>query len=212
MEPASRTDRTLKAIIVWVGALITYFSVPNLLVLGTNRMPYTTLDDIIPFLPWTLIIYVTLYFQVWIVFLCARNRIILKKLFLVYMIATAFMTVVYWTFPTIHEYRPSLDGLSLFGFERIVQILRGFDVNGNQFPSGHAVYSLIGPIFYLAMGYKKRGWLLVVWSILLALSAITTKQHNAIDILISWPFAFLGGWLFGKSALRELKRFGSKPV
>lgn len=212
MEFAGFGDRLLRAIIFWAAAALTYFLMPHLTFFGTNYMPYTTLDDAIPFLPWTSLIYFTLYPQVFVAFALAGNRLILNKLFLVYMIAMGLLAFGYWLFPTVHEYRPNLDGLSLYGFERVVQWLRSLDVSGNQFPSGHAIYSMIGPVFYLAMGHSKSGFFLLLWSILLALSAITTKQHNAMDVFFSWPLAILLGLIFGKIVLKSFKRFGPKQA
>jgi hypothetical protein len=57
-----------------------------------------------------------------------------------------------------------------------------FDSGNNTFPSQHINLSALCGLVLLHSGYKRSGKLLLLWSVLIAASTLTTKQHFQIDI------------------------------
>jgi membrane-associated phospholipid phosphatase len=200
------------ALLFWLLAGATYFIIPYLAFFKPSVMPYMTLDEIIPFWPWTALIYFTLYLQVFVVFFSAPYERILKKLFWAYMAAMGILSGFYLLLPSTHNFPASHLSPPLDCFDDLVVWLRRIDFVTNQFPSGHVIYSLSGPIFYLAIGRYKTGLPLLIWGIIISVSALTVKQHNAVDALAALPIAILIGLIFGRIAFKSLKRFGPKPL
>jgi hypothetical protein len=57
-----------------------------------------------------------------------------------------------------------------------------FDSGNNTFPSQHVNLSILCGLILLRGGYRRSGKLMLLWSILIAASTLTTKQHFQIDI------------------------------
>ena len=84
-----------------------------------------------------------------------------------------------------------------------MEFIRYIDVPTNALPSGHVVYSMMGPIFllkYSQEGTRKRDIRLFIIGSLIALSTLTTKQHHFPDLFTGLALAWLIGTCFGANA------------
>lgn len=194
-------EKFLAIIVFWIMAAVTYFATPKLIFFKPDVMPFVRLDYVIPFWSWTVLIYLTLYAQVTLVFLTVKNRIILRNLFWAYMISGLILAGFYLLIPTTHNYPPPVHHCKNY-LDEVVLWLRRADVAANQFPSGHALFSMLGPFFLLSAGRYRKGLLFLIWGILVALSTLTVKQHNVVDVVAGVFFAFAFGYLFGESCPR----------
>ncbi len=197
----------LLAVIFWLIAGVTYFISPHLIFLEPTEMPYTTIDKMIPFWPFAILIYGSLYFEIFFMFLVIRERKILWYFFSTYMIAGAILTAFYIFLPTIHKI-PSPVGESANFLEYLVVLLRNIDISANQLPSGHAFYSMTGAFFLLELGNKKLGWFFFFWGFAICLSALLVKQHSIVDVGVGILFASVLGNRRGNKAFWSMKRFG----
>lgn len=136
----------------------------------------------IPFIPWTIIPYLTSgIFFISIFFFCKNNEqlvTLFKRLLLVIITAGIF----YFLFPLKYSFIKSDATNALFRF--LFQFIKNVDSPYNQAPSLHIAFAFI---FWTVFRDFKKKWrnLFAIWLVLLGLSTLTTYQHHLMDVLTS---------------------------
>lgn len=133
----------------------------------------------IPFIPWSIIPYMTSGIFFCLVFFLCKNKEQLKNLVQRMLFVTLAAGLCFILFPLKFSLpKPEIDNTFLrYSF----QFLKTFDSPFNQSPSLHIAYAFI---FWTVFGRLKRGRIfLMVWLILLGISTLTTYQHHVIDIV-----------------------------
>ncbi len=177
--------------ILWVGIIVCLFityALVGILPLDRQILPFIWGEDCIPFLPWTFIIYLSLFIQYFVVI----RRIPQKALgILVYRflwmmgIALLFFIVAPIEYPRY-----------LYPGNGFVNLFRMIDASGNCFPSLHVVETLFlaacYSFFEKNIFYRVGMWL---WAVVIIFSVLTTKQHYLVDIIggvvLVVPFIFI---------------------
>lgn len=195
-------EKVWAVVIFWIMAAATYILIPKILLYDADTTPFYHIDHAIPLVSWTIAIYLSLYVEVVLIFFCVRNRLVLRNLFWAYMIGGLLLGLFYFLMPTTHNYPPPVSECRNC-FDRAVVWLRATDIAANQFPSGHAFFSLLGPFLMLSAGRYRRGIFFIVWGSLIAISTLTVKQHNFVDMVAGGLFAMAFGYLFGESCPKE---------
>lgn len=195
-------EKLVALIVFWVMAGTTYIFIPRVLLFQAETTPFHQLDRIIPFLSWTIVIYLTLYPQVILIFFSTRNRLVLRNLFWAYMIGGLLLSFFYFFLPTTHNYPPPVTHCRSW-FDGWALWLRATDVAANQFPSGHAFFSLLGPFLLLSAGRYRKAIPFLIWGVLISASTLTVKQHNLIDMVAGGLFAWAFGYMFGMSCPKK---------
>jgi membrane-associated phospholipid phosphatase len=149
-------------------------------------LPLTELEQRIPFLPWTVWIYWSGILMIPSVFWMNRCIVSLNKHLYSFLVtvflACAFFAVYPTTYPReLYPLPAGLDPYTLAAFE----FLRRMDSPANCLPSLHvALPFVIAPGFLEDRLYHPWPFLLIFsWSVLLAASTLTTKQHYLWDVL-----------------------------
>ncbi|TZG00075.1 phosphatase (plasmid) [Chryseobacterium panacisoli] len=162
----------------------------------------TTLDEIpsfvfgfekyIPFIPWSIIPYMTSGIFFCSVFLFCQNKEQLKILTQRMLFVTIIAGVCFLLFPLKFSLpKPEINS-SFPGYS--FRFLKAFDSPFNQAPSLHIAYAFI---FWSVFRNLKRGrTLLLFWLILLGISTLTTYQHHCIDIITGSILAHLSFIIF----------------
>lgn len=137
----------------------------------------TPLDDLIPFLPWTILIYLSyagpMIATAW--YVDARE---FRKLTGALLLANGICYVGFALF-TAHIDRPALETIDPW-VRPIFAWLRGNDGAGNTFPSTHvAVTTLLA----LRLARRPRPWLWIGWAVAIDLSTLLVKQHFVVDVI-----------------------------
>lgn len=208
-EPANFRQKARALIIFWFIAAATYFIIPKILFITPVMMPYMPMEEGIPFLSWSVLIYLTLYFQVSLMFLLVKERLLLGGLFWAYMFCGGVLSAFYFFFPTVHNF-PAPVNCCQNWTDSMVVWLRSTDIAANQFPSGHTLFCMVGPAFLLATGQRKLGWAFFSWGLLISISTLTVKQHNALDVIFGILLALYIGYVFGRSCLKH--RLGDSKI
>ncbi|MGL6128073.1 phosphatase PAP2 family protein [Chryseobacterium artocarpi] len=133
----------------------------------------------IPFIPWTIIPYMTSGIFFCLVFFLCKGKEQLKVLTQRMLFVTIIAGICFLLFPLKFSLPKPETGNIVFGYS--FQFLKTFDSPFNQAPSLHIAYAFI---FWTVIRTLKKGRIfLMIWLILLGVSTLTTYQHHFIDII-----------------------------
>lgn len=161
---------------------------------AVTTMPLTALDHLIPFLPFTLPLYLSLWAYVSLApaFLIRRDELIS------YGAATAVLSViglgVFYFWPTAVP-PADIDWSQHPSF----LFLKNVDSAGNACPSLHVAFATFTGLWFARLGREMRGgpWLHganFLWCLGIIVSTVTTRQHVVLDAMAG---IVLGGAVAG---------------
>lgn len=133
----------------------------------------------IPFVPWTIVPYLSILGFFGLSFFVGRDRKALDRHMAALMIDLLISIVCYALFPLRFMFqRPELDGV----FGLLFQLLSATDLPYNRAPSLHISVLVILWVRFapLLAGWKRLA--LDGWFALIGLSVLTTYQHHSIDV------------------------------
>lgn len=157
----------------------------------------------IPLLPWTIIPYWSIDLFYGLSLLLCWNKFELKQQVFRLFTAQLISVICFIVYPLKFSLeRPELHGFFALWFD----VLMGFDQPFNQAPSLHIVLLIILWDFYRrhTKGFWKYG--VDIWSLLIAISVLTTWQHHFIDVPTGVLVGALCLWLFPVSVRSPLKQ------
>jgi membrane-associated phospholipid phosphatase len=200
----------------WVGAIGAIIAA--LMYIGSNRfhlfepqlLTYTSLDQAIPFVPWTFWIYASEYLFFFAIYLSLKSEHTMNRyIYSFFTLQTVSVLIfIFWPttfprddFPLIRE---TMDALTFAGFSA----LRATDSPASCAPSLHVSSVYLSSMMLLYEGQKHSRTLFKIffgWATLIALSTLTTKQHYIIDLVTGFGMAVLVLSLFKSIQFRESK-------
>ncbi|MFY7928985.1 MAG: phosphatase PAP2 family protein [Oligoflexus sp.] len=144
-----------------------------------SLLPLTPLDQEVPFLPWSIVIYLSDYLFILLLVHHLDSSERLSRASYALGLGAILTFAVFILFPTVfpRELR-SMDPLWLPFF----QLLYGIDSPSNCFPSLHVSMTLLGVGFFQTRT-RIGSWGMRIWAFAICVSTLTTKQHYAIDVL-----------------------------
>lgn len=154
----------------------------------------------IPFIPWTIIPYMTSGLFFCLVFFLCTGKEQLKVLIQRILFVTVIAGIGFLLFPLKFSLPKPEVGNHILGYS--FQFLKTFDSPFNQAPSLHIAYAFI---FWSVIRDVRKGRLfLMIWLILLGISTLTTYQHHCIDIVTGSILAHISFIIFpfGKNDFR----------
>ncbi len=175
------------------------------LVYNFNAWYTSTLDNVpsfvfsfekyIPFIPWTIIPYLTSgFFFVTVFFFCKNNDQLItlfKRLLFIIIVAGIF----YFLFPLKFSLlKPDTNNALL---QLLFQFIKNVDSPYNQAPSLHIAFAFI--FWTVFRNFKKRRNLFAIWLGFLGLSTLTTYQHHLIDVLTGAILAHISFIIFPRN-------------
>lgn len=194
---------------MWLPLILTLFC--NFLAYNGTRI-FTTdkfhynltnkLDELIPFLPWTVVIYLGCYLF-WIVnyiFGCRMERETTFRFFCADLFAKLICLLCYVLFPTTNI-RPVIEDSHICS--QLMGMVYRIDAADNLFPSIHCLTSWFS---FIAV---RRNDAIPKWyrftsltiAVMICISTLTTKQHVLIDVIGGVLLAELSYWFVKKSGL-----------
>lgn len=158
----------------------------------------------IPFLPWTIVPYLSInIFYAVSPFIC-RTRLELDRHALRLLTAQIAGAAIFLLFPLHFAFeRPQAGGLPGALFD----LLAVFDKPFNQAPSLHIALLVILWERYAAHTGGAMRWLLHGWFALIGVSVLTTYQHHVIDVPTGMLLGFLCLWLWPEAGAPPLAGF-----
>lgn len=177
------------------------------------ELTLTSVDQAIPFLPWTIWLYGTVTMASLLAWLQVPDRLAVGRLFFTLVLASVVCWAFFLVWPTTyprHLYPlPNVDSATIREFAD----LRAADSPTNCFPSLHV--ALAWGLALTWVGYLKKPWskpLPIVWAVAVSGCTLTTKQHFVVDV----PAGLLvgvGAWAVVHRTLRAdapLSRFWTR--
>ena len=160
--------------------LVILFLIPYLIVnhlpITRTTLPFLFHENLIPFLPWTFVIYFSAFIQELIIIRCIPKPLLLKTVW-VGLVTLACGLIIFILFPTRYprELYPS-DNI-------LINLFRMIDSPANCFPSLHVTgFILFSTCFSLLKKPIILNVLIWLWTIIVIISVLTTKQHYVLDI------------------------------
>jgi membrane-associated phospholipid phosphatase len=175
------------------------YLIVNYLPLQRTIAPYLFDEQYIPFLPWTLGVYLSAFVLAAIVIRRIPPPLLPRFVFLVFIMASigfAFFVLFPLQYP-----RFSYSSGGLFGiFWRI-------DGPGNCFPSLHVAMVVLMSVCYTQLEKSLvRRSLMWLWALVIIISVLTTKQHYVMDViggaLLAIPFGLILNSHFQKAHMQ----------
>jgi membrane-associated phospholipid phosphatase len=176
-------------VILFFIAYILYFTTNHYPAFPPKLLPMTFIDEWVPFLPWSVIIYVSEYLYFVVIYLTIRDFENLNKYFYSFFCTQALSCAVFYFFPTIYprENFPIPSELPE-GLRLLWTWLRTQDAATNCFPSLHVSTVYLSAFLFRDEQQEKYPFFLT-WGTLIALSTLPTKQHYLIDVVAGYVLA-----------------------
>lgn len=168
---------------------IVYFSANHWPLSEPRELPLTALDTSTPFVPSTVFMYVSDYILVFAAFMSLHKRENVMRFVEVFLSCVVIAGAVHWLYPTRYprEAFPvpaETDALSRLA----LSVLYFFDTPNSCLPSLHVGTATVSSLL-VWRERKPLAIALFVWSLGVAASTLTAKQHYAIDIIAGWLLA-----------------------
>ena len=163
--------------------------------------PVTSIDLAIPFMAWTVVIYLSLFYLFYPLPLISmpnsqrgRNEalILSQSMILLFVISNTWFVL----FPAeVHLRTQAVDGADTMHpfFLSMYEGLWSIDEPYSAWPSLHVSSALLFTLFAIRWwkDWPVRQWAIGIWWVLMSLSILTTKQHFILDLitgmLVMWP-------------------------
>ncbi len=165
-----------------------------------------SLDNMIPFLSWTVIIYF-IAFPFWGAnyYLCANQDPLERdRFFCADILSKVFCLIIFLILPTTNVRPDITNGEGFFNY--IMKFLYWIDTPQNLFPSIHCIASWL-----CFIGLRKRKdipfiykFITLVIAVSICISTLTTKQHVIVDVFSGIFLAELCYFLSGFSVIRNV--------
>ncbi len=192
----SHENKYKMAILLFITATFLYLASNHFHFTTPVYLTLSTLENSIPFLPYTIWIYLSEYILFGVIFFLCRDTENLNWCFYAFLFMQLTSVLIFCLWPTIYprELFPipeDTDCITYFIFDS----LRRTDTAASCFPSLH-VSSVYLSIFIFLKEQRNKLPFFLIWSTAIALSTLTTKQHYLADIVAGLIMAVLSFCIF----------------
>lgn len=173
-----------------------YFITNHYPIFTPRELPMFGMDRAIPFVPWTVLVYVSEYFFFTVVYLVVRDMENLNKYIYSFFFTQGFSCLIFFFWPTIFPrelYPVPTDVNPVVGF--VFNALRQGDAATNCFPSLHVSTVYLSAYIFRDEQPEKFPFFFT-WATLIALSTLPTKQHYVVDIVAGFILSVAAYMIF----------------
>lgn len=162
---------------------IAYFHILRSPIFPVTVMPLTALDHLIPFDPWWLLPYVSLWVYVSLAPSILSDRTELVDFALASVALSVVGLTIFLLWPTVVP--PSSASWEQYPW---VAFLKNVDASGNACPSLHVAYAVLSGAWIdqtLRRRGAAKGWRIgnVIWAAMITYSTVATRQHVVLDVV-----------------------------
>lgn len=158
-----------------------YLGAGNFPIRPIHLAPRLLIDEYVRFIPWTIIIYLSQFFFLFIAYWQAKSHKILNQVFYGYLVATLIAGIVFVVYPS----RVSHSSVNLIHqshlYALLFNILHAIDTPNNCLPSLHTTLALLAAYSFRVSTIKFI--LAFCWAMAIIVSTLTTYQHTVLDVL-----------------------------
>ncbi len=183
---------------LWLAVIATalYVGSNHFHMFAPRLLPFWWVDEAVPFLPWSVWLYISEYIFFPAVYFSSRDLNNLNKYFYSFLFLQSLSVLIFIIWPTTYprELFPlssDLDPLTFFVFSS----LRAADTAANCCPSLHVSSVYLSSFIFLDDQRQKFPYFFV-WGSLIAASTLTTKQHYMVDVIAGFLMALGVYWIF----------------
>lgn len=171
-------------VVLFLAAVLFYFIPNHYPIFEPQLLPMSWIDDVTPFLPWTVWIYQSEFILLFMVFLGIKDPENFNKYVYSFFMVQFVGGVVFTFWPTTYprDLFPLPEGLNS-ATHWLFSVVRTADAPGNCAPSLHVSSCYISAFLHLAEN-RKRFPFVFSWATLVGISTLTTKQHYLIDVIL----------------------------
>ncbi len=190
----------------WLAAAF-MFLLPMYFIIGQwtagdpHYQPFIWLDHAMPLWPAWIAVYGSLYMCAFLLpLVVVRGRELFRQSLKAYLFVMLVSYVGFWLYPTV---APLTEKTIVTGFaEWSLQLFYDIDQPYGCFPSLHVAYSFVGALACYRM-HRGVGVAASLWSVLIGLSTVYTKQHFVVDAIAGGILGIAAYWLFLSGRPRE---------
>ena len=192
------TNKYKVGVALYLFAIVTYLSSNHIHIFEPQQLPMSWVDQAVPFIPWTVWIYISEYFLFGSVFILTRNSANLSRYVYSFFFLQATSVLIFWVWPTTFPrgdfpLGEGVDPLTYWMFDS----LRSMDSPANCAPSLHVSCCYLSAFNFLNE-QKKKFPFFFIWATAVAAATLTTKQHYLIDVVLGFIMAVAFYWIFQK--------------
>jgi membrane-associated phospholipid phosphatase len=165
----------------FVGAVLFVFVYLSAGYIGiANAVPLVKLypDYAIPFMRWTIWIYISDYVFVPCAFFWVTKPDYYSAMLYAMIIATLTACLIFISYPTLMLREPLSNSFS----DLARSLLYLIDFPTNCFPSLHVALAILAA-FFIFKENRNWGFVSAIWTFLIAVSTMTIKQHYFVDVI-----------------------------
>lgn len=191
----SRNKYPYFALGVLIGGSL-YLLSNHFLLFPVHLLPFTRLDQAIPFIPETVWIYNSDLFLFLFAYGFCKDMASASRYLYSFLAVLIVSVVVFFFWPTVYprDLFPLPQVLDPYT-AKVFNHLRSVDAPSNCLPSLHVSVSYLSAFIYLDKQREKFPFFLG-WATLVSLSTLTTKQHYIADVLTGLALAILVHFIF----------------
>lgn len=189
-------NRNWVGFFVFISAIFTYMPANHWPVFEPTLLPMTRIDQVVPFLPNSLWIYMSEWLLFPAFYLTARNLGNLNRYIYSFLALQLISVAIFWIWPTTFPRADfplpeDLNAVTYYFFTA----LRTIDQPTSCCPSLH-VSSVYLSAFLFIEEQRRKFIPALIWATAVAVSTLTTKQHYVIDLVTGLMLAGLCYWFF----------------
>jgi len=183
-------------ILLLITAAFLYLASNHFHFTAPEYLPMSPMENSIPFLPYTIWIYLSEYILFVVIFFLCKDTENLNRYFYAFLFMQVTSVLIFCLWPTIYprELFPipeDTDCITYFIFDS----LRRTETAASCFPSLH-VSSVYLSVFIFLKEQRNKLPFFLIWGTAIALSTLTTKQHYLVDIVAGIIMAVLSFCIF----------------
>lgn len=176
--------------------MVGYFTLLRHAVFPVTLIPLTPIDELVPYQPWWILPYASL----WLYISLVPNQLYSGHELLTYLKTVVAMAALGFT---IFFFWPTAVPKAYFDWSQHpgIAFLKSIDASGNACPSLHVAYAVFSCLgLHGLLGEMRAPRLLqvlnVLWCLAIAYSTLATKQHVAIDLMAGALMGLVAGSLY----------------